>query len=84
MFIKYCDPRHGWLQVPLETIKEIGKSVADYSSFSFIDDEFIYLEQDVDQRLFEEDYGKPFQIQIMRSHRRSAVRDLAHNFQKLG
>ncbi len=80
MFIKYCDPRHAWLQVSLETIKEIGKSVSDYTSFSFIDDEYIYLEEDVDQKLFEQDYGKPIQIQIMRSDNRSRVRDLAHNF----
>tara|TARA_B100001173_G_C15853887_1_gene489973 strand:+ start:445 stop:687 length:243 start_codon:yes stop_codon:yes gene_type:complete len=80
VFIKYCDPRHAWLQVSLETIKEIGKSVSDYTSFSFIDDEYIYLEEDVDQKLFEQDYGKPIQIQIMRSDNRSRVRDLAHNF----
>ena len=80
MFIKYCDPRHAWLQVSLETIKEIGKSVSDYTSFSFIDEDYIYLEEDVDQKLFEQDYGKPIQIQIMRSDNRSRVRDLAHNF----
>lgn len=80
MFIKFCDPQHGWLQVPLQTIKEIGKSVKDYTSFSFIDDNYIYLEEDVDQKLFEQDYGKPVYIKIKRTNNRSTVRDLAHNF----
>ena len=79
MFKKYCDPRHGWLQVPLQTIKEIGKSVSDYTSFSFIDNDYIYLEEDVDQKLFEEDYGKPFKIKLVRSKNFSKIRKLAHN-----
>ena len=79
MFVKYCDPRHAWLQVSLETIKEIGKSVSDYTSYSFVDKNYIYLEEDVDQKLFEQDYGKPIQIQIIRTLDRSTIRDLAQN-----
>jgi hypothetical protein len=47
----YYDPSHGWLEVPIETIKALG--VADkITGFSYKKDGNAYLEEDYDAGLF--------------------------------
>ena len=45
--IIYLDPGHGWLRVPLADIVYLGLETA-FSSCSFLDDRYAYLEEDVD------------------------------------
>ena len=45
------DPGHGWLQVPLEDVHALG--IADkISRYSYVDQKFAYLEEDVDAGRF--------------------------------
>ncbi len=43
------DPAHGWLQVPRAQVKEIADQI---TSFSHMDEKFVYLEEDNDVMTF--------------------------------
>lgn len=45
------DPGHGWLQVPISELYELGL-VGDISNYSYRDREYAYLEEDVDAGVF--------------------------------
>ena len=49
-FIWFSDPSHAWLQVDRDLIDYLGHT--DISSFSYHDDEYLYLEEDRDAPLF--------------------------------
>ena len=61
-FIYHTDPGHGWLQVPLSIIAELGIA-KDISTYSYTDGRCAYLEEDCDAgvffRAFEEKHGAP-------------------------
>ncbi|RLD84453.1 MAG: hypothetical protein DRJ10_01255 [Bacteroidetes bacterium] len=47
----YCDPGHGWIKVPLTLLSELG--IADkISSYSYINKDHAFLEEDCDASLF--------------------------------
>ena len=45
------DPGHGWLKVPKSMVLTMGVS-KDISRYSYMDDEYAYLEEDCDMPLF--------------------------------
>lgn len=47
----YCDPSHGWLEVPLDLVRDLGIS-DDISQYSYRDGNFAYLEEDGDLSTF--------------------------------
>jgi hypothetical protein len=47
----FSDPGHGWLKVPFKEIERLGL-IDKISSFSFVRDGYIYLEEDEDLSLF--------------------------------
>jgi len=47
----YTDGSHGWLKVPLDKIRELGIA-KDISSSSYMDEQYAYLEEDVDLTTF--------------------------------
>ncbi len=49
--IFYSDPRHGWLEVELNTIKELGIS-KNISHCSYQNNKYAYLEEDLDANIF--------------------------------
>jgi hypothetical protein len=46
------DPGHGWLRVPHKVIADAGLSKKDFSSDSYVDDDYMYLEEDMDAGVF--------------------------------
>ena len=59
----FPDPGHGWLAVPLADVQELGLTKADFSSFSYMKGEVLYLEEDCDAEVFHNAYtnkhGRP-------------------------
>jgi hypothetical protein len=50
-YIFHEDGGHGWLQVPLEELQEL--NIDDQiSSYSYVDDDYVYLEEDQDMSIF--------------------------------
>lgn len=50
-YTKHEDPGHGWLQVPLAELKELG-ILNKISMYSYTDGEYAYLEEDCDMGVF--------------------------------
>ena len=52
----YTDSGHGWLEVPLAELRELG--IADkISGYSYIRGDFAYLEEDRDAGIFDQSKG---------------------------
>jgi len=64
-FTTYNDPGHGWLKVTLADMREAGLSPADFTSYSYMDGEKYFLEEDCDAgkflNAFEQKVG-PFEL----------------------
>ena len=50
-FTYHTDPGHGWVEVPLPVLQELGIT-GDISSFSYTDGRNAYLEEDCDAHRF--------------------------------
>ena len=77
----FPDDSHGWLRVPKASVPK--RSLAKISSCSYMDDEYLYLEEDRDagiclNALKEE--GVNVEVDIAAQARRSGIRDLAPFF----
>jgi len=53
------DPGHGWLGVPVPALEEIGRTMSDFTKYSYIErsayggyDDVIWLEEDLDAGFF--------------------------------
>lgn len=46
--IRFYDEGHAWLQVNKQTLEHFGLSENDFSEFSYVDGNFLYLEEDSD------------------------------------
>lgn len=57
VFDFYADPGHGWAKVDLKTLAKLGLSPADFSSFSYLKGDNIYLEEDADLTAFVNRHG---------------------------
>ena len=72
----YSDPGHGWVKVPKKIIKELG--IEDkISSYSYMKDDFVYLEEDGDLTLFcktMEKMGKTVEFKESTSNKYSRIR----------
>lgn len=51
-FTFFCDPGHGWLRVTLADCAAVGLSADSFSSYSYRDDFYLYLEEDCDASKF--------------------------------
>ena len=78
-FTIHTDPGHGWIQVPMLMVFELGFA-HDVTHWSYMDDSFVYLEEDCDARLFilafNEAHGERPQINEQYSDNESFVRNL--------
>lgn len=76
----HADPGHGWLEVPIELVRELG--IADkISRFSYVsrDQKIAYLEEDCDAHRFvqaAENAGMRVTPNYMHSNRDSFIRNL--------
>lgn len=50
------DPGHGWLRVPHEVIRSMGFKASRFSRYSYVDDDYMYLEEDCDAGIFLQAY----------------------------
>lgn len=50
-YILFESPRHSWMRVAISELKELN-ILEDISPFSFTDEEFAYLEEDMDMGTF--------------------------------
>lgn len=48
----YADPAHAWLAVTRDDLAALGLIVEQFSSYSYVNGETIYLEEDMDASLF--------------------------------
>jgi hypothetical protein len=51
-YIMHTDPGHGWLEVPVVDLQELGLSPHDFSKYSYRKNETVYLEEDCDMAQF--------------------------------
>lgn len=52
------DPGHGWLRVPHKVIADAGLSKKDFSGSSYVDNDYMYLEEDLDAGVFIETFKR--------------------------
>ena len=57
-FTFFSDAGHGWLRVTLDDCKAVGLSKFSFSHYSFIDRDWLYLEEDCDASKFFAAYVK--------------------------
>tara|TARA_R110002051_G_scaffold105866_1_gene178947 strand:+ start:244 stop:564 length:321 start_codon:yes stop_codon:yes gene_type:complete len=57
-FTLHSDSGHGWLGVPIVFLKKINMTAANFTGFSYLDDEKIYLEEDCDCYIFQKAIGQ--------------------------
>jgi len=77
----YSDPGHGWLKVPLDLLAYLG-ILGDISSYSYMQGNFAYLEEDCDfekfSRAYRKQFGRDFQIvDMQQANRDSSIRRYA-------
>lgn len=81
MYTFYSDPGHGWLQVPLSKLFELGieKKI---SSYSYLDSGQAYLEEDCDYAVFHDAFkrahGVPPEYKEISVDDRSHIRNFFH------
>ena len=57
----YSDPGHSWLQVQKKELEELN-IINNVSEYSYINGEFVYLEEDCDLNLFIKAYENKYNI----------------------
>lgn len=50
------DPGHGWLRVPHKVIRDMGFKASRFSRYSYVDNDYMYLEEDLDAGVFLQAY----------------------------
>lgn len=79
VFTFHSDPGHGWLFVPWSVIRDVGIDTDVFTTFSYVDEKGMYLEEDVDGPMFEKLYtaatGKRIAFQDEASFELSDIRD---------
>lgn len=51
-FTMHSDPAHGWLEVSIQDVRRVQLDTSDFSQYSFIRGERLFLEEDCDAPLF--------------------------------
>ena len=78
-FTFHTDPGHGWLEVPVPTLMQVGLMPSDFSSFSYQQGHVVYLEEDCDAPVFLQTYERvlgPVEVVEKFSHYDSWIRRL--------
>jgi len=83
IFTFHSDPGHGWLFVPWAVIREVGIDTDVFTTYSYVDEKGMYLEEDVDGPMFEKLYtattGKRIAFQDEACFEYSEIRDKARH-----
>ena len=59
-FTFHTDPGHGWLEVPVPVLMQVGLMPSDFSSYSYQQGHVVYLEEDCDASAFIMAYEQNF------------------------
>jgi hypothetical protein len=51
-YIYHTDPGHGWIEVPVADLQELGLKLADFTRYSYMKHDRVYLEEDCDAAVF--------------------------------
>lgn len=51
-FVFHSDPSHGWLEVSLSDLAAVGLGPSDFSRYSYVGDNRLFLEEDCDAPKF--------------------------------
>lgn len=75
----FTDPGHGWLKVTQKHLNLIGLKPADFTSYSYVKGDALYLEEDQDASLFinkwKEHFGEgSFKIRENHTNNQSRIR----------
>jgi len=81
-FFFHSDPGHGWLQVPMNLIDDLGlRPLISHYSYRDPTNTYAYLEEDCDApkfiKVYGETYGTP-EVEFVSSSRDSFIRSLPH------
>jgi hypothetical protein len=75
----YSDPGHGWLRVDLASAKAVGLEPSNFSTYSYQQGHWLYLEEDCDASLFVKAYtDKHNRTPVIKEHstnRESVIRN---------
>ena len=75
----YSDPGHGWLRVDLASAKAVGLEPSSFSTYSYQQGHWLYLEEDCDASVFVKAYmdkhNRPPVIHEHVSERDSVIRN---------
>lgn len=80
----HSDPGHGWLEVGLADLRDVGLRATQFSSYSYRHGDRLYLEEDCDATLFlkayEARFGRVFAFDaILETRRDSPIRGMRRN-----
>ena len=56
VFNVYCDPGHAWLKVSFSDLRAVGMHPGQFSGYSYLSDDAIFLEEDCDLPAFAKAY----------------------------
>lgn len=77
-YIMHTDPGHGWLEVPVSHLQELGLQMADFTRYSYRKGDVVYLEEDCDLALFwvryEAQHGRSPNTRRLHTNVDSAIR----------
>lgn len=51
-FVAYNDPGHAWAKIPAASILAVGLKAADFTGYSYVGRDCLYLEEDADLGVF--------------------------------
>ena len=75
----YSNPGHGWLRVDIQSARSVGLEPKDFSTFSYQQGHWLYLEEDCDASLFVKAYmakhNRPPVVKEHHSNSHSVIRN---------
>lgn len=77
----FSDPGHGWLRVKLDDLIEVNMTVKDFSNYSYIKNDNVYLEEDCDAPIFIDRWKQKYDVvrfNEKHSNRASKIRSYDH------
>ncbi len=61
-FYMFSDPSHAWLRVDRQTLTDMNLNQNHFTEYSYVDFDFLYLEEDTDAEFFLKKYQEKFKI----------------------
>ena len=83
VFHIYADPSHAWLKVSFDDLRALNLRRWQFSQYSYVNNNSMFLEEDCDAGLFVKAYnevnGKSPHMRFHHSNKRSKIRGYASN-----